>query len=550
MLSLLFLCGSFPAAGAVPLDVFPVEAAEAGSRVDVLVRSDPPFPRWVPADAGVFQSGPSVGLRAPGGRPALLLVRREGARTYRLDGPFEWPRSPGVRTFRGEDRRTLFGSHPAAAELAFVFAGGAEIPDPLCDGDGDGGWRCLGVPARFSGRIVACAGGRAVGVAAVHPEAEGETTFQRTAFAAALRATGPEAEPVNATARVVRPVSAGGLAFAADPLARVAPLRDGILWVEGGNAPDRLVEVRASGYATRRLSLDELPSPCGGPARVELARALDLRGTVVGPEGEPAVSATVLVRSDEPAKDPTVFGDATTDEWGAFEIPDLASRAYRILACHPALGCREESVTPGDPVRVVLGEEGVYSGRALSRTGVPEAGADVRIVPTAEAWTAASDRLRKLPLQTKSGLDGRFRIAAPGRGDFLVEVRGTSGGVARVRVRRTDLSPDVTDLGDVRLVAPVEFTARVRGCPGGWLTLAGPISGETSLPDVSRFRLDPNGAAAVRLSEPGAWTAWAACSGEIETLDPALLPDVEVLDGGEIEFARGGRSSEGGEPRR
>jgi hypothetical protein len=271
---------------------------------------------------------------------------------------------------------------------------------------------------------------------------------------------------------------------------------------------------------------------------------------VVGPEGEPAVSATVLVRSEEPAKDPTVFGDAATDDRGAFEISDLASRVYRVLACHPALGCREEPASPGDPVRVVLGEEGVYAGRALSSAGVPEAGAEVRIVPTAEAWTTASDRLRKLPLQTKSGPGGRFRIAAPGSGDFLVEVRGTSGGVARVRVRRTDLSPDETDLGDVRLVPPVEFTARVSGCGGGSMTFSGPLSGETSLPDVSCFRLDANGAATVRLGEPGAWTAWATCSGEIESLEPSLLPDVTALDGGEIEFRRSGISSAGGEPRR
>jgi hypothetical protein len=384
-----------------------------------------------------------------------------------------------------------------------------------------------------------------VSAAEVRPGADDATSLRRISLAAAFRVEGPESEPVTAGARVVRPRTAGGVVFVPEPSSPVAELGGGILWVEAPTeASDRMVEVRAPGYATRRVAVEELPSLCGGPGRVDLQRALDLRGTVSGPDGEPVPSATVLVRSEEPAKDPTIFGDATTTDEGGFAFHDLESRVYRVRACHGELGCREERASPGEPVQIVLGEAGAFTGRVVSSAGVPEAAATVRIVPTADAWAASPDRVRKLPLQTMSGSDGRFRIAAPEAGDFLVEVRGTAGGVARTPVRRTNFSPNVTDLGDLRLVEPIEFTARVPGCGGGWLIFSGPLGGETPLPDVSRFRLDSTGVASVRLGEPGAWMAWGTCSGENERVEPSFLPDVTALAGGEVAFERAGRLSE------
>jgi hypothetical protein len=462
----------------------------------------------------------------------------------------------------------LHGSDPAAAESDLRLVGAGSVEDPLCDTDGSSKWRCLGVPATFAGRIVACAGGKVVGAAEVRPGADDATSLRRISLAAAFRVEGPDSEPVTAGARVVRPRTAGGVVFVPEPSSPVTELGDGILWVEAptardltenaagsdpGPSPgasDRMVEVRAPGYATRRVAVEELPSLCGGPGRVALHRALDLRGTVSGLDGEPVPSATVLVRSEEPEKDPTIFGDATTTDEGGFAFHDLESRVYRVRACHGELGCREERASPGESVQIVFGEGGAFTGRVVSSAGVPEVAAMVRIVPTADAWAASPDRVRKLPLQTKSGSDGRFRIASPEAGDFLVEVRGTAGGVARTPVRRTSFSPNVTDLGDLRLVEPIEFTARVPGCGGGWLIFSGPLGGETPLPDVSRFRLDSTGVAPVRLAEPGAWMAWATCSGENEMVEPSVLPDVTALAGGEVAFERAGRLSEDEGPRR
>jgi hypothetical protein len=550
-LLLILRCGSPASANWVPVEIALGAPAEAGLRVELLVRGDGPLPRWVRADGGDPRADGTVTLRAEPGRPALVVVRSQTSRTYRLDGPFEWPRSPGSRGFRGDARRMQFGSDPAAADFDFRLIGAGAVSDPLCDTDGESRWRCLGVPAGFAGRIVTCARGRFAGAAAVRPEAGDATSLRKTALAAAFRVEGPDSEAVNAAARVVRPVVAGGVFFAPDPGSRVDALGDGIVWVEAPpEATDRMIEVRAPGYVTRRFNVEEIPSVCGGPGRVELVRALDLRGTVFGPDGNPAVSATVLARSEEPEKDPRIFGDGTTNDEGAFALLDLESRVYRVLACHGELGCREERASPGDPVRIVLGGGGTFAGRVVSGAGVPEVDAAIRIVPTADAWAASADRVRKLPLQTKSGRDGRFRIAAPEPGDFLVEVRGTSGGVARAAVRRTNLSPSVTDLGDLRLGEPIEFIARVPGCAHGWLTFSGPLGGETSLPDVSRFRLDSSSATSVKLGEPGAWTAWATCSGENEKVEPAILPDVTALDGAEVGFERAGKLSEGDGPRR
>ena len=540
-LFLIVLRASAPATD-VPVEIAGVPV-EAGIRMELLQRSDGPPARWVRADGGSLDDGGTATVRGMPGRDALLILRGSASRTYRLDGPFAWPASPGSRTFRGETKRTLQGSNPAATDLDFRLIGAGAVPDPLCDTDGVSEWRCLGVPADFSGRIVACADGRLSGAAPVRPDSGDETSLRLTSPAvAAFRVEASDSSPLAAGARVLRPVRAGGLLLAPDPGARVASLGEGIQWVEAEGSTDRVIELRAAGHATRQVPFDELPSACGGPSRVALSPAIALRGNVSGPDGQPVAAVTVLARSEEPAEDPRVFGDATTDDRGDFALDGLESRVYRVLACHGELGCRDERSTPGDPdlLRIVLGGAGAFAGRAVSSVGVPEVDATVRIVPTADAWAASRDRVRKLPLQTTSGRDGRFRIAAPEPGDFLVEVRGASGGVARTRVRRTNLSPPVTDLGDLRLPEPIRFTARVRGCGLGWLTFSGPLGGETSLPEVLRFRLDSGGVAAVGLGEPGAWTAWATCGGENERVEPAILPDVRLLDGFEVGFERAG----------
>jgi hypothetical protein len=520
--------------------------AKADTRIELLVRDGPSSP-WIPADGGDIRAGGTRTLRTAGGRQAILVVRRAGARTYVLDGPFPWPREPGSRRVRGEQHRTLLGSEPAAKDLELRLAGPASVADPLCGGDGSG-WRCPGVPSRFAGRIFACVRGNLVGSAAVRSESEDAVSLHRIPFAAELRISGPDGEAVDAGVRVVRSIASGGFVRAADEGARVEILGPGIAWVEAAAdraaGADRWIEVTAPSSATRRVRLEEFPSVCAGPLRVDLERAVEARGLVVDREGRAAAGALVLVRAEDAVHEPTILADATADAEGAFALHGLEPRAYRLLACHAELGCREERIDPREPIRIVLGGEGDFTGRVLSSAGVPEVEAAVRIVPLAADWASSADRARKLPLQTTSGRDGRFRIAAPEPGEFRVEARGASGGVARAAARRTALSTETVDLGDLRLAQPIEFTARLSGCGGGSLAFSGPLGGETALPDVARFPLDATGAARVRLGEPGAWAAWATCAGRHEAIEPSLLPEVAALEGGDVEFTRAEESPE------
>jgi hypothetical protein len=546
-LLLSLLSGGAAAESGIPVEVSLDPPGKADARIELLVRDDV-SPRWVSADGADIRARGTRTLRTAGGRRAILLVRREGARTYALDGPFEWPREPGSRRVRGEPHRTLSGSGPAEKDLDLRLAGPASVPDPLCDSDSSG-WRCLGVPARFAGRVLACVGGNLVGSAAVRPESEDAVSLRRVPFAAELHVSGPDGEGVDAAVRVVRSIASGSFVRAADAGVRVEVLGPGIAWLEATGEPaagaDRVVEVTAPHSATRRFALESLPSVCAGPLRVELPRAVEARGLVVSRDGRPAAGALVLVREEDTAREPEILADATADAEGAFALPGLEPRAYRLLACQAELGCREERFFPNESIRIVLGEGGGFTGRVLSSAGVPEVEASVRIVPLAADWASAADRVRKLPLQTTSGPDGRFRIAAPEPGEFRVEARGASGGVARAAARRTAVSGETIDLGDLRLSEPIEFTARLAGCVGGSLAFSGPLGGETSLPDVIRFPFDDSGAAHVRLGEPGAWAAWATCAGRHEAIEPSLLPEVGAVDGGDVEFERAGETPQG-----
>ena len=526
-------------------DGVPVELRldEAGpARLDVFVQDRDRFPLWRWADGGVTHGG-LVTLRSAAGSRVLLLVRAAGAPGYAMESPFLWPEAPSSRPVRAAPRRTLRGSGRVGAPPDLRLVGEGAGDDPLCESDGRR-WQCVAVPARFDGRIVACEEGRVVAAAGTAPEFPDETVLARVRFAAALRieASEPEDDPLSPSVRVLAPAVGDGLVLAPDKEWATSRLGGRLVWVEGRSDPNgRSLEVRAAGFATRRLFLSEVATACSEPVSVALTRAQTLAGTVFDGSRNPVAGAIVLVRSTDPARERIVFAETRTGEDGAFEVGELESRNYRVRACQGELGCGERTASPGETVAITLAGDGVFTGRVLSGAGVPVPGASVRIVPAIEAWSAAADRLLRLPLETTSGWDGRFRIAAPDTGDFLVEARSVEGGVARRPVRRSSVSPPVTDLGDLRLPEPIEFVARVAGCADGSISFSGPLAGETSLPTLARFSLDAGGAADVRLPEGGTWAAWAACAGSNDAVEPALLPDVAALAGIEVRFERAGR---------
>jgi hypothetical protein len=335
----------------------------------------------------------------------------------------------------------------------------------------------------------------------------------------------------------MRPATPGSRVFVPDASWAWSDLGADRVWLEGSeSAAGSYVEVQEPLFAPARLPVAELTSACADPVSVTLVRELPLGGTVSDASGRPVPGALVFARVAGGETGGAPIADAETGESGHFELRGLEPRRYRLRACHPDVGCGETDAVAGEPAALTIGESVVCVGRVLSNAGVPEPSATVRIVPTAKSWTAAPDPMNRLPLETVSAGDGRFRIALPDAGDFLLEVRAPSSGVARLAVRRTRLSPAVTDLGDVRLPEPLELAVRVARCGGGVVSLAGPLGGETSLPAIVRAGLDSEGAAVVLVPEGGAWSAWAACAGSNVALDPALLPDAASLSGIEVRF--------------
>lgn len=530
-----------------PRDGVPVEL-EVGSdtvRADLLVEDAISYPRWRWVDGASSETG-RVTLHATAGSLALIVVRRPGRPGYRLDGPFRWPASPlprraslrAVRALRGTG---LVGPH---AEIRLAGSPGSEL---LCEHDRKSEWQCAGVPSDLAGRIVFCDGGRPLAAADVRPGPPDAVAVRVVSDSALIRleTLDPADEPRGAAAQVLRPAGAGGALLAPARDWKVEDLGGGLLWLEGKSDPALVVEARAPRHASVRIPLASLGSACGEPLPVALLASPAVAGTVSDGEGRPVPDALVLVRPGEPEPAETVVADATTDANGNFWIEGLAPGRYRLRACRAEFGCGEASATPGETITIALDAAALFTGRVLSIGGIPEPGADVRLVPVLDGRTHPADRLARLPLQTSSGGDGRFSIAAPAAGDFLLEIRSESSGVARLPVRRSRLSPPVTDVGDVRLPDPLDLAVRVAGCAGGALSMSGPLGGETSLPAFLRFALDAGGAAIARLPEGGSWTAWATCGGENVTLEPALLPDAAALQGMEVRFERAGTPASG-----
>lgn len=521
------------------------------TRVDLLVLAGDRLPRWRWMDAGLV-SGGRLTLHAPAGSTALLVLADDGVPGYRLDGPFVWPGESGERDVVARRARAVSGSSALVGTLSStVLAGMPSGVDPLCEADGSGDWQCAGLPRDFKGHVATCRGGVITGAAEVGPGSPSDVSIRPVSFAALLRVDRPEpdAAPTPFSVRVLRPRAAGDFVGRSDPRWTVTHVGGSLVWIETGEAPPHgAVEVSASGYAARRFPIESAETRCVDPVPVPLTRAAALTGSVTDPGGAPVGSALVLVRSTATDEKGAVLGDAETDANGDFEIPGLEPVAHRVRACHGEHGCAEVPAVPGAPIVLRLPGRGAFIGRVLSGGGVPEADAVVRILPTAQSWATAEDRLERLPLESRTGSDGRFRITAAGNGDYLVEVHGESSGVWRRPVRRSDLSPATTDLGDVRLPDAIEFTARLAGCGSGVLHLSGPLGGETSLPSVARFRLDDAGLASVLLPEGGAWTAWASCGGATAWIEPDILPDAAGLAGREVTFERAPAGAGSGKP--
>lgn len=560
---LLFLAASDPfawvglphrPAGVEPARDWPEVVFEAPAEVavdEIAVFEEPATgdPRWRLLGSG---TGPRGSFRAEPGRRVVAFFRVKGESTYLMDEPLIWPRAPTHRQPSPVKRRTIGGVAAAAVTGDPVRI----LPEALgafCRAETLRVWRCIGVPADARAVVVGSFGrrderGRAFW-ADIAPSggSSGSLDTHVAPWAAFVRlATDSPPPPGSPVVTLQKPGSGDGTMLYPETAFETRTFPNGRLVLLGTDVPDGRRATFRWGSLTGHAQIEELVADAIPiePTAVPLRERIVIRGSVRSPDGDSIAGAPFMLLERGEPKRPgekrldRAIATGETDAAGRFEIADVAPGSYRLRACDGSLGCAERDVDLDASANdVTLTPKSAFSGRALSRGGVPEGGAWVRISPAISDYAQSTDRLRLLPLVARADRDGRFRIAAPASGRFVLEVKSERGGAARRNVEVGDFSPAVTDVGDLILSVPGAFDAVVKGCPGGELRLLGPMGGESALPANLPFALDAAGRARVQLPEDGTWLVGATCGGARRQVEPPVLNEVRDVFGTEVEFS-------------
>lgn len=551
-----------PGGVAVPV-VLRWTPARTGERVD-LFQERPGrgvWPRWKWVGARISDEGRAL-LAAEKKVATLAVWRHAGSVGYEIGAAFRWPSERSEINLTHSSARTLRGEDPAAASAGpprWISAGPPPQDDPLCETDGARKWQCLAVPAGRAGAVVSCGPRGERRSAAVDAAGAGDLLLEATDWAAPIAVEIPPGagdspgDPVSFWISV----PGGGNGQIRDRTAmKAAPLGGNLYWIAGPIGPETRLSARIS--ATRAGTLETVEigaAPCGTPIPIVLAETGALRGRVLGASGAPLARASVLLLEPRPSGDrtagsppPALVASTLSDENGGWAFESLEPRLFRVRGCHAAAGCAEKEARPAtEDLELVLVPRWRFTGRLLSRSGVPQAQAHLRFLPTLDQYANARDRLLTLPPETdgESDSEGHFEIAPAGPGAYYLEARALRVGSARRAVDITELSPSLTDLGDLVLSGAVELLAYLLGpgCSGGSLAFAGPV-GATSMLSVHDFPLDARGAAHVELPEGGSWLTWARCANGRRDVEPNMLSHVEDLAGSEIRLSlRDGEAS-------
>jgi hypothetical protein len=529
--------------------LFRVPDSAGQIRLDVFEDRSPASPRWTRSSAAESRDGSLSVSGRPGAR-VLVVARLEGQPDYLLEGPFVWPAQPLERRIPGEMRfRTLTGQDALALEASRFRLFAAEgQSDALCETLEKGRWQCVGVPTTGDGILQLCSPDGSTGFADVSPGHSSKVSINHVAWSAVAELAGPDGKITETPSVEVAILkrSPGGAGFLVpEKTLQVRQGPPGLLFLAGSEpVADQIVQFRLPSRYAARIALTELMNGgCGEPLAVSVEKAGSVFGTVSGEDHQPLGGALVALleadpehverKTDRPVS--RVLADSQTDVDGRFEFPDAPRGRYRLRGCHAAVGCADRTAVAGsEPSDLVLVPRAVFRGRVVAGSGIPEATAMVRITATLEHYTTAPDRLTALPMEIAAGPDGRFQIAAPSDGHYVIEARSSKAGIARRSVELTPFSPPTTDLGDLRIGTPGEFVARLTECAGGALALSGPMGSETGLPAQLRFPIAADGRADVELPEGGSWLVAAECAGVRRYVDPIFLRNVEELFGQEI----------------
>ncbi len=521
-----------------------------GGRIDLFQERPGLWPRWAWRD-GARIAGGEVRLVGPGGHTSFLLLRRPGQGGYDILPTLRWPSELREIEIRPIPARTLWGSDSAVGKNgAFRYLSADSSRDALCETDHKSRWQCIGLPVRAPGVIAFCAASAEPRFAEVSTVSSGETSLLTDGWAVGISIDGDPSSSPPPSFTLVSPGGGGGQTRAVKPLSSTS-LGDALYWVHGSLVSDSHLLVRRIG-GSARVSIDELAvRPCADPLRVALSPSRGVRGSVADSSGHALPGASVLAleeeksRSGENVRSKLILAASTkADNEGSYVLGELDSLVRRLRACHSRVGCEEKDLSPGaEVVDFTISPRWQFTGRAVSRSGVPASDAHLRLVPMLESYARAPDKLLLVPPEADALTDGsgRFEISAPTPSGYFLEARAATMGTARRRIDVTELTPARTDIGDLILTGEGEFLARLSGvgCSGGFFTIVGPIDAGT-VAAIRNFPIEHD-VARVELPEGGTWLVQARCADGVRALSPELLTDVQDLYGQEVRFTVGER---------
>jgi Carboxypeptidase regulatory-like domain len=312
-----------------------------------------------------------------------------------------------------------------------------------------------------------------------------------------------------------RPI-AGGLVWSASaelPAATSSPAGpDGRFRLPMPAAPSMQLNAAAPGYLPAKTIIRRRPGEAPAAVRIELPRAAALSGETVDGSGAPVAGAEVTVGEATPGREP--LGTFVADRNGRFRLSSLAAGVRYYLytrapgfaagltivqapaaAAAAAVPPPEESPPSvvAKPLRIVLATGSSIVGKIVDGAGRPLDGVQLRLTPTAGAFSWISSWCGEDALRTvRSGRAGTFELAHLAANRYRLHAAGP--GLApwsRELIEVSDRTRRI-DLGTLTMQAGGVLEAQVvdsRGAPvpaaSAMLSASGeqqPLALEDSLP--------------------------------------------------------------------
>ena len=512
--------------------------------VDLLV---PIGKRFVHVSSTTSTQAAPIAVEGILGRQSVLVVRCRGRMGYSLHGPVAWQASEGLSWFEFRPRRTVRVSTRTEAlvspDLSLILGqDGPAESWPQCRILAPRDHECVGVPLHAAG-VAVSSGIGAVDWAVVPPASVSvqRVATQTSSWGRLLRlvdigSRSTEDVVVQAWRHVPDHASASRarVRINADATIRADPIDPLALWITGQeSAGRRFVEVRGKDIVTIRIDVETLKQSGPDPFLVYLRPDVPVFGTVVDSRDRPVAGAVVSAFEfvvEDPAgragrhdatRQQRGIAEALSDARGAFSMSGPDTGPYEFLVAHATSGRTTETHrVDGLPLTLRLVGSPLVRGRVLVED-FPAAGVHVRMVPDRDDFLMSDDPITLLSPPGVTDTDGQFELALPVEGGGEIVVGGN--GLAKARYRFADVgdTSSGTDLGDIRLPAPLSVLVRL-AAPGCVLVAAGPV-GSLGV-DLVRAVFDSGqGAYRLWLPEPGFWWVEAECGTESRSVSPSVM---------------------------